>query len=70
MKILQLVKINCASVMDLTAESFELPSCIRDYHIRKDLWNPLLRNLPHCQRERSDNRDRVCNRPCARWSHC
>ena len=40
------------------AESFQLPSCIRGYHVYKDLWNPLLRDQLHCQRERSNDKDR------------
>ena len=40
------------------AESFQLPCCIRGYHFYKDLWNASLRDQLHCQRERSNDKDR------------
>ena len=64
------VIINCARAIDYMAKSFQLPSYIRGYHVNKDLWNPSLRDLLHCQGERSNDKDRVCNSCCARWSHC
>ena len=45
MKILQSVIINCAHTISHMAESFQLLSCIRGYHVYKNLWKPFLKNL-------------------------
>ena len=60
-----------ACAIDNMAELFQLPSCIRGYHhVYKNLQNPLLRDLLHSPKERSNDKDRVCDSCCASWSHC
>ena len=47
-----------ARAIDYMAESFQLPSRIKGYHVYKDLWNPSLRDQLHSQSKRSNDKGR------------
>ena len=38
--------------------SFELPSCVRGYHVYRDIWLPVIGDTLQCVRERTNSSDR------------
>ena len=39
------------------AVEFEVPSCIRGYHVYHEIWSPVLGEILHCERERNNSSD-------------